>query len=127
MVRFVKVKDFVLMKIGKTANNFEVTIDMFFDSFHRGTFDCVPIVLNNNGEFKDYRNDKVVADYFENKVIGVVIPDTVRLRNSEEMIADVLLLEKYKERTNFDNWYCSFDENGMEYLSCELFSDKEVN
>lgn len=44
MMRFVKVPNFVLMKVGKTANDFEITKDMINDTLSKYGFDCAPIV-----------------------------------------------------------------------------------
>ena len=130
MIRFVTVSNFVLMKVGKTANNFEITKDMINDTLSKYGFDCAPIVLNANQYCKDYRDETIIADYFKDKCIGSVIPGTVRF-DGIEVKADVLLLKEYENRTHYDNWYCNFDENQMDYLSCELFTvyelEKEVN
>lgn len=125
-MRFVKVYGFELMKVGKTQNTLELNEDLIEESVIYHVFDNKPIVFNENQNFKDYRDDDVVEKYMREKVVGVILPDTVDF-NGFSVTADVMLLEDFKDRTHFDNWCIQYDKDDcyFTYQCCELFSKEE--
>lgn len=126
-MRFKKVYGFDLMKVGKTQNSLELDEDIIEQAVVDHAFDNAPIVFNENESFKDYRDDEVVDNFFREKVIGVVLPNTVEFHGSY-VTADVMLLEEFADRTHFDNWQIVLNEEKttFRYDSCELFSKEEI-
>lgn len=127
-MRFKKVYDFELMRVGKTQNDLKLDEDVIELSVVHRVFDNAPIVFNENEYFKDYRNSDDIENYFIGKVVGVVIPDTVDF-NGYSVTADVMLLEEFANRTHFDNWCIECEEGDLyfKYNHCELFSASEDN
>lgn len=125
-MRFKKIFDFALMKAGITQNGLEVGEDVIEEAVVHHVFDNAPIVFNENEEFKDYRDNDVVNNFIRQKVIGVVLPDTVDF-DGLYVTGDVMLQEEFANRTHFDNWCIEFneDKSSFRYDSCELFSKEE--
>ena len=127
-MRFKKIYGFILMKAGTTQNGLEVGTDIIKESIIHHEFDNAPIVFNENQSFKDYRDNVAVDNFIRQKVVGVVLPDTVDF-DGIHVTGDVMLQEEFVNRTHFDNWCIEFDENksSFRYNSCELFSKKETD
>ena len=127
-MRFKKVYDFELMSVGKTQNDLELDEDIIEESVIHHVFDNAPIVFNENQNFKDYRDDNDIENYFKGKVVGVVLPGTVDF-NGYWVSADVMLLEEFADRTHFDNWCIEYEKSDsyFNYSHCELFSTNEDN
>lgn len=127
-MRFKKVYGFELMKVGKTQNDLELDEDVIEESVVHRVFDNAPIVFNENQNFKDYRNDDDIDNYFKGKVVGVILPDTVDF-NGYWVSADVMLLEEFANRTHFDNWCITYEKGDcyFKYNQCELFGMNEEN
>ena len=125
-MRFKKVYGFELMKVGKTQNTLELDEDIIEESVIHHVFDNALIVFNENQNFKDYRNNDDVEKFVREKVIGVVLPDTVDF-DGLYVTADVMLQEEFANRTHFDNWCIEYDKDKcyFGYNSCELFSKEE--
>lgn len=125
-MRFKKVYGFDLMKAGMTQNGLELREDIIEESIVHHAFDNAPIVFNENEAFKDYRDNDVVDNFIRQKVIGVVLPDTVDF-DGLYVTGDVMLQEEFANRTHFDNWCIEFNEgkSSFRYDSCELFSKEE--
>lgn len=125
-MRFVKVYGFEILKVGKTQNSLVLSREVVEESVIHNVFDNAPIVFNENQNFKDYRNNDDVENFIKEKVIGVVLPDTVEF-NGFKVTADVMLQEEFANRTHFDNWCIDYDKNKpyFYYQSCELFSKEE--
>lgn len=125
-MRFKKVYGFQLMKVGKTQNTLELDEDIIKESVIHHVFDNAPIVFNENQNFKDYRNDKDVENFVREKVVGVILPDTVDF-DGLYVTGDVMLQEEFANRTHFDNWCIEYDKDKcyFGYNSCELFSKEE--
>lgn len=127
-MRFKKVYDFELMKVGKTQNDLVLDEDVIEESVVNRVFDNAPIVFNDNQNFKDYRNNNEVDIFTREKVIGVVLPDTVDF-NGYSVTADVMLSEEFANRTHFDNWCIEYEKGDLyfNYGHCELFGTSEEN
>lgn len=125
-MRFKKVYEFELMRVGKTQNDLELDEDVIEESVVHRVFDNAPIVFNDKEIFKDYRNNDDVETFVREEVIGVVLPDTVDF-NGYSVTADVMLLEEFASRTHFDNWCIKYEKGDcyFEYGHCELFSTNE--
>ena len=125
-MRFKKVYGFELMKVGKTQNTLELDEDIIEESIIHHVFDNAPIVFNESQKFKDYRNNDDVENFIKEKVIGVILPDTVDF-DGFSVTADVMLQEEFANRTYFDNWCIEYDKDKcyFGYNSCELFSKEE--
>ena len=122
-MRFVKIPNFELMKKG-TSMNGRLTLneDIIEESVIHNVFDNAPIIYNEHQTLKDYRDEEIVENFYREKCIGVILPDTVDF-NGFDVTGDVVLLEEFKNRTHFDNWYIEYDKDKpyFKYLSCELF------
>jgi hypothetical protein len=116
------------MEVGKTPNGLELDRETIELSIVHRVFDNAPIVFNENQNFKDYRDNDNIEKYFIEKVVGVIIPDTVDF-NGYDVTADVMLLEKFANRTHFDNWCIEYekDDSYFKYRQCELFDTNEDN
>ena len=127
-MRFKKVCMFELMKVGKTQNGLELDREVIEESVANRVFDNAPIVLNDNQNFKDYRNNNEVDIFTRKEIIGVILPDTVDF-NGYSVTADVMLLEEFANRTHFDNWCIEYEKGDLyfKYGHCELFSTNEEN
>ena len=112
------VKDFVLMDVGKTQNNLVITYEMLDKSIH--TFDGKPIIHNKNKELTDYRDKGKVEDYYSDKLIGVIIPDTVEMIGGT-VFADVVLEEMFANKSQYDNWLIAYEDGAFTYDACELY------
>ena len=121
-----KVYGFELMRVGETQNNLVLDKKVIEESVSHCVFDYAPILFNKNQNFKNYKNDDEVNDYFVGKVVGVVISDTVKF-DGHSVTADVALLEEFANRTHFDNWSISYEKGDsyFDYCHCELFSMDE--
>ena len=75
---------------------------------------------------KDYKDNNIVENFVREKVIGVVLPDTVNF-DGLYVTGDVMLQEEFTNRTHFDNWCIEYDKDKryFSYKSCELFSREE--
>lgn len=126
-MRFKKVYGFELMRIGETQNDLVLDEDVIEESVIHHVFDNAPIVFNENQKFKDYRNDDDIEIYFKEKVVGVVLPDTVDF-NGYFVTADVMLLEEFANRSYFDNWCITYEKGDcyFKYNHCELFRKEET-
>lgn len=127
-MRFKKVYEFELMKVGKTQNGLEIDEGIIEESVIHRTFDGAPIIYNECQNFKDYRNNEDVDQFIKEKVVGVVIPGSVDF-NSYSVTADVMLLEEFANRTHYDNWCIDYDKDKcwFNYSHCELFSMEEID
>lgn len=126
-MRYVKVHGFELMRSGKTHNDYVVNEGDIEEAVIHHVFDGAPIVFNENQNFKDYRDNDNFEDFVKEKVVGVVLPDTVDF-NGFEVTGDVMLQEDFADRTHFDNWCIEWDTDKrcyFNYCSCELFSNEE--
>lgn len=108
-MRFVKIPNFELMKKGTTMNGLTLNEDIIEESVIHNVFDNAPIIYNEHQTLKDYRDEEIVENFYREKCIGVILPDTVDF-NGFDVIGDVMLLEEFKNRTHFDNWYIEYDK-----------------
>lgn len=108
-------------------NTLELDEDIIEESVIHHVFDNAPIVFNENQNFKDYRNNDEVEIFVREKVVGVILPDTVDF-DGLYVTADVMLQEEFANRTHFDNWCIEYDKDKccyFNYQNCELFSKEE--
>jgi len=106
----------------------EIITNVIEESVVQRVFDNAPIVFNENQNFKDYRNNDDVEIYFKEKIVGVVLPNTVDF-NGYSVTANVMLLEEFANRTHFDNWCIEYEKGDcyFKYNQCELFGTDEEN
>lgn len=124
---FIKISNFKLMKIGKTNNDFELKENIVKQSIINHTFDNKPIIYNKNQEFNNYENKKETKNFINEKIIGLILTNTVNF-DGLYVTADIILYDNnFSKRTHFDNWLINYDnENScFEFESCELFSETE--
>ena len=116
-----RVFNFKLMSVGTTPNGLEVTEEMLFDMLDDRQFDNLPIIFNENEQFKDYRDNNVTEEFNSNHIVGFVSSDA-RYEDGD-ILATVFLSEEFANKTKYDNWQIEIDENNnITYCSCELFS-----
>lgn len=118
----VLLKKQLIMRIGLTQNNWELTEQMVRNSLE--TFRGVPIVWNQKEEFKDYSGD--MKDYKKEKVIGMVLVDGDIIIEENKVYADIILLHdeyRYLWKGKFDNWCILLNEDGSAFklYSIEVF------
>ena len=111
----------LIMTIGMTQNNWELTKKMVENSLN--TFRNAPIVWNYQQEFKDYTGD--MEGYKEQKVIGVILDDSEIVIEDDNVYADIFLYEDYNHlwKDKFDNWCIQVDDdkNAFKLCSIEVF------
>lgn len=117
-MRFVEKCNFILLKVGN-YNGLNLNEQLVKESIFNGAFNNAPIVLK--GKISSYKNKKEVEKYINKNCIGVVIPRTVSYCEGC-VIANVLLKEKYSDKTEFCNWSIEYDDrdNYFEYSFCEV-------
>lgn len=110
-----KISGFVLMHIGKQPVHSYITKEVIEKAIENRTFNSAPIVFEDG------------SAYAGEEVVGVVIPNTVRF-DGEKVVADVLITEKFKKRTQYDSWSFQTNKDKSEffYCSCELFTENDV-
>lgn len=126
-MRFIKVTNFEIMRVGKTQNTLKITKSAIQKCMKLYGFNNAPIVFNNNQEFKDYRDNDTVDNFQREKCIGVIIGDIVFDELSGSVFASVMLQEEFRSRKHFDNWQIDYDkeDDDFKYCACELFSPEE--
>lgn len=118
-MRFVKVKKFKLMDIGKTRNGLEITEKAVINAIK--SFDGAPIIDNTNQALDDYRDDETVNLFYKSSCVGVVLPETVFIEDGC-VYGDVMLEEDFVNRKDgYDNWLIQYDSGNLTYRECELF------
>lgn len=113
----------LIMTIGITANNWELTKEMVENSLD--SFYLVPIVWNKRQEFKTYRDD-YFTDYFEKCIAVGCISDCKRIEIvGNEVYADIVVRDEYNYlwKGKFDNWCIqpSDDKKSFKLCSIEVF------
>jgi hypothetical protein len=111
----------LIMTIGMTQNNWELTKEMVKNSIK--TFQGVPIVWNKQQEFKDYTGD--MKDYKNEMVIGMILENGRVCIEDNNVYADIFLIEGYRHlwKDKFDNWCIQFSDDKKSFIleSIEVF------
>lgn len=126
-MKFVEIDDFEIMRVGKTRNDLVITEDSIYNCYKNRGFVNRPIILNRNQEFKDYTNDEIVNKFTQDQCIGYITENVNYNPWTGILTARVGLLDKFAQRTHFDNWQIKYDKEtgNFEYCACELFSEDE--
>ena len=113
----------LVMTIGMTENNWELTKEMVENSIE--SFYNAPIVWNKTHNNKDYNN---TDNYRDCKVIGVIPKNSKIIIEGNNVYADISLFEEYGGidlwKGKFDNWCIQFDRNDNSkfvLISIEVF------
>lgn len=128
-MNLVEIRNFKIMDIGvENANGFVITEKALLDCLHKDGFCQKPIVYNRNQFFKDYRDDKIVKQYCEEKYIGIINDDIVYDYETKEVTATVLIDNDFINKKAYDNWLidniCTNNKKEIEsftYTFCEIF------
>jgi hypothetical protein len=128
-VKFIEINNFVIMQVGITPNELEITEKAIWNCLDKDGFVNKPIILNKNQELKDYTSDEVVQKYIQNQCIGYITGNVCYNPCTGNVAARVSLSDKFLMRTHFDNWQIQYDkETGdFDYIACELFSELDSN
>ena len=108
-----RVNNFKLMKlVDGTIMNKEV----IENSISNKVFDNAPITLVDLQTMYDMHKRE--------RVIGFIVPNTIKI-NDEYVVADVMLFDDIKNKTCYDNWTATINDNQSCFLnySCELYDD----
>jgi len=112
----------LIMTIGMTANNWEVTKEMVENSI--GTFKNIPIMWNKKSEFKNY-NDENFNNYEKLSIIGYICTEPNIQIEDNNVYADIFILAEYSDlwKGKFDNWCLqpSDDKKSFKLCSIEVF------
>jgi hypothetical protein len=102
-----KLEKQLIMTIGMTQNNWELTREMVENSLN--SFPNEPIIWNKNQEFKDYTDMK---NYNNNLLIGMICEDANIVIEENNVYADIFVYDKYLElwKGKFDNWCIQFND-----------------
>lgn len=117
-MKFVKVEKFKLMHIGTTMNGLEITEEAAIKAVK--SFYGKPIIYNENQNLRDYRNNDEVNSYYKDRCIGVILPETVGGKDGY-VFGDVMLLEEFANKTEYDNWLIQYEDGDFTYCACEIF------
>ena len=102
----------LIMTIGMTENNWELTKEMVENSIK--SFHNAPIVWNERKKYKDY-NYNNIDNYRDCKVIGMIPENSKIIIEDNNVYADISLFEEYNGidlwKGKFDNWCIQFDKN----------------
>jgi hypothetical protein len=103
----------LIMNIGKTANDFNLTKEMVLNSIE--SFKNKPIIYNKQQELKHCTEDIV---------IGFILEKEVKVTDLE-VFADIFVFDEYKNLWDgkYNNWsiQLSDSENKFQLLSIEVF------
>lgn len=110
--------EMILMKVGKVPNGLEITEDMILNSLN--TFINAPIVLNKNGERKDYTNQDEVKKFNIDHTVGVITD--VRFETGKVLGLVTWYKEEYK-CDEYNNWQIDIadDKKSFTYCCAEVF------
>ena len=120
-----KLEKQLIMTIGMTNNNWELTREMVENSLN--TFTGKPIVWNKEQNFKDYSDMK--SYYIDNKIIGIIAaePDSKIIIEDNNVYADIWLFEKFDGdklwKGKSDNWCITIADDWKSFIldSIEVF------
>jgi hypothetical protein len=115
-----KLEKQLIMIIGMTQNNWELTREMIDNSLD--SFANKPIVWNEKQNFKDYRD---MENYKQCKVIGMICEEANILIENNNVYADILLFDRCcgEWKGKFDNWRLTIDNDWKSFKldSIEVF------
>lgn len=110
----------LIMTIGMTQNNWELTKEMVENSIE--SFKCAPVVWNKKQEYKNYNGN--MDDYKNEKVIGMVLSNDIIIEDNN-VYADIVIIDAYADlwKGKFDNWCITLsdDKKSFKLLSIEVF------
>ena len=115
------VKKQLIMTIGLTQNNWELTKEMVENSI--SSFYNTPIVWNKKGNFNYYDDTNL---YDEQIIIGLISENPNIIIEGNNVFADIIILNKFKDiwKGKFNNWCIKFkdeDKTSFDLCSIEVF------
>lgn len=107
----------ILMDISK-GHNIEITQEMAKKSID--TFIDMPVVYSPGQELDDYRNERVVRDFYYNNVVGYIT--SARIENNQ-IIGEVCWYNEFYIKDKYDNWsiQLSDDKTQFKFKGVEIF------
>lgn len=113
-----KHSEMILMKVGRVPNGFKITEEMILNSLD--TFENQPIILNKNGERKDYTNKDDVEKFNKEYPVGIITD--IKFENGKVLGLVSWYKEEY-ERDEYDNWQIDIadDKKSFVYCCAEIF------
>jgi len=115
------IKNALVMNIMKTENGLNITKEMIENSLE--SFINAPIVYNEMGTFKDYK-DESFNDYFKKNIVIGMILENVNIVN-DEVRADILIYDGYINlwADRYNNWCIKLAEDKKSFTvdSIEVF------
>lgn len=110
--------EMILMKVGKVPNGFEITEDMILNSLD--TFVNAPVILNKNGERKDYINQDEVKEFNIDHTVGVIT--NVKFETGK-VLGSVTWYKEECRCDEYNNWQIDIadDKKSFVYSCAEVF------